>query len=111
MDYLQRIFNFVSRILDVISSLFQWLQDAYDWFVEFIIGFPDFFMKWIVDGAIDFFNWLPVPSFFQQAAGALQGIPREVIYFIEPFRVGEGLAIVMIAFLLRFIIRRIPIIG
>lgn len=111
MDYLQSIFNFVSRIWDVVGSLFQWLQDAYDWFVEFILGFPDFVIKWVVDGAIEFFNWLPVPSFFQQAGGALQGIPQGVVFFLEPFRIGEGLAIVLVAFLIRFIIRRIPLIG
>ncbi|AVK16916.1 DUF2523 family protein [Pseudomonas aeruginosa] len=58
-----------------------------------------------------FFQWLPVPEFFTQAGNAFQAIPPSVVYFANAFQIGPGVTMVLGAYLLRFILRRIPIIG
>lgn len=44
-------------------------------------------------------------------SNALSFITCEMWYWLEPFQFGNGLAIVLNAYALRFIIRRIPVIG
>lgn len=95
----------------MLAELFQWLQDSFDWMIDFILGFPEYLFSLVVDAAIAFFKWLPVPSFFNAAASAFSNVPPEVVFFAQAFRIGEGVTLVLGAYLLRFIIRRIPIIG
>ncbi|MCT7418666.1 DUF2523 family protein [Pseudomonas aeruginosa] len=65
----------------------------------------------LVSGIVKFFQWLPVPDFFAQAGNAFQSIPPSVVYFANAFQIGPGVTMVLGAYLLRFILRRIPIIG
>jgi len=111
LGWIKKIGEFISKIWDVIGSFFKWLQDAFNWVVDFILGFPDYLFSLLVDGVVGFFNWLPVPSFFSAAASAFSSVPDEVVFFAQAFRIGEGVTLVLGAYLLRFILRRIPIIG
>ena len=43
--------------------------------------------------------------------GALGGIPATVWYFLDLFNVSAGIPIVLSAYVTRFVIRRIPVIG
>lgn len=43
--------------------------------------------------------------------GALGGIPATVWYFLDLFNVSAGIPILLSAYVTRFIIRRIPVIG
>ena len=56
-------------------------------------------------------NAIPVPSFFAQASGAFAGMSSGVIYFTTPFELGYGLGVVLSAYTLRWVLRRIPFIG
>lgn len=44
-------------------------------------------------------------------AGALGGIPAGVWYFLDLFNVSAGIPILLSAYVTRFVIRRIPLIG
>lgn len=44
-------------------------------------------------------------------SGALGGIPGDVWYFLDLFNVSYGIPLLLSAWALRFIIRRIPVIG
>lgn len=74
--------------------------------VKFVVFFGLFFITTefmqIVDGL------LPDGSAFSSALG---GIPAAVWYFLDLFNVSAGIPILVSAWVTRFIIRRIPIIG
>lgn len=74
-------------------------------------------LKFVVFGVLFFvvteFIELLVPLLPSASAlsGALGGIPSAVWYFLEMFNFAAGFQIVMSAYVTRFIIRRIPVIG
>ena len=50
-------------------------------------------------------------AFVQNINSALSSLPSGVLYFMSLFKLGTGLEIVLSAYVVRFIIKRIPIIG
>ncbi|VUD46411.1 hypothetical protein TDB9533_00818 [Thalassocella blandensis] len=63
----------------------------------------------LLNGAAAVFEVLPVPDFMLDA-GTIQ-IPPGVAWAAEPFQLEYGLTIIVSAYIGRFILRRIPIIG
>ncbi|EQB0423092.1 DUF2523 family protein [Pseudomonas aeruginosa] len=108
---IQTATDFFQRALKAIEDFFKWVQDAFDYFWELLTTFPQFVFHELVSGIVKFFQWLPVPEFFTQAGNAFQAIPPSVVYFANAFQIGPGVTMVLGAYLLRFILRRIPIIG
>ncbi len=78
---------------------------------ELLLYVPKKIWEWVLDQVAKAIEAIPVPDFFTQAKSALSSIPPEVGYFVEPLNLGTGLSIIIGAYLTRFLIRRIPIIG
>lgn len=93
------------------EDFLNWLQKAYDYFWELITDFPEWLFEQVALQIVAFFQALPVPSFMVTAGNAFQGIPSSVLFFLGAFHVGPGVTMILGAYLLRFILRRIPIIG
>lgn len=108
---LTTVVNFFKAIWDAFKRLFDWLGDAYDSIIEFFKQLPEWTFSKLVDGFLSFFNSLPVPDFFATTANAFSNIPESVVFFAQPFHIGAGVTMVLGAYLLRFIIRRIPLFG
>lgn len=89
---------------DKFSELLQWVYDFFQWLGQTIFA-------GIMDALASVLEAIPVPAFFNQAAGFFDNIPDSVAYFLNMFAVGEGIAMILAALVLRFLIRRIPIIG
>lgn len=88
-----------------------WLNEILNWFVKWAEWIPKKIYSSVMDGIASFINSIPVPSFMQDAAGAFAGIPSTVMFFASAFELGFGVKIVLAALVLRFILRRIPLIG
>ncbi|MDY0205105.1 MAG: DUF2523 family protein [Pseudomonas sp.] len=108
---LATVVNFFKAIWDAFQRLFDWLNDAYDAFIDFFKQLPAWIFENLVDDFVSFFNKIPVPDFFATAANAFGNIPESVVYFAQPFHIGTGVTMVLGAYFLRFIIRRIPLFG
>lgn len=108
---LNSILNFFRAIWEAFQNLFQWLNDAFDAFVQFLMDLPAWAFSKIGEGIVSFFEAMPVPDFFTSAATAFDGIPPGVVFFAQAFHIGPGVTMVLGAYLLRFIVRRIPLIG
>ena len=63
----------------------------------------------ILNGLLGALNAIPVPDFLQ-SIGSLS-LPPSVIYFSNAFQLPVGISIVVSAYILRFLIRRLPVIG
>jgi hypothetical protein len=94
MDYL---IGFISRILT-------WLLDFVKWFAEWVY-------QEVMGALVGVLNAIPVPQFIQDAPSVLGALPGGIGWGLAAFKVPEGLLIVMTALLIRFFIRRLPIIG
>ena len=63
----------------------------------------------ILSGFTAFFALIPVPDFLNDVGSF--SLPPSMIYFTDLFMVPEGIAIIVSAYTLRFLIKRIPFIG
>jgi len=108
---LEKLGRFIDWVWAFPAKIIKWLQDAFDSVIDFIETLPQWIFSEVAEGIVSFFNAIPVPSFFRQAASSMQSIPPEVLFFAHMFRLDFGVTTVLVAFMLRFVIRRLPIIG
>lgn len=95
----------------MLDWLKDWINELVEWFFDFAQWIPKKLFSEVMDGLASFLEWIPVPSFISQASGAFGGIPGQVMYFASLFELNFGITVVLAAYSLRFIIRRIPLIG
>lgn len=95
-------------MLDTIRG---WIVEFTDWLLETLLWLPRELFKLIMDALASVIEAIPVPDFVSEAAGAFGSIPGNVLFFAHYFAVSEGIAFVLSAYLIRFLIRRIPLIG
>lgn len=97
------------------DSLFAWLSQKFteilDWVKDFFLWIPRKLYEEVLDALASFFEALPVPDFIIEAGAAFSGISGNVLFFAQKFAIGEGIALILSAYVLRFILRRIPFIG
>lgn len=105
------IVSYFKNLWKTITDYFTWLSDAYDSMVKFLLELPQWTFAKFADALVAYYNSIPVPDFFAMAQSAFSSIPAEVIFFAEAFQIGPGVSMVLGSYLLRFILRRIPIIG
>lgn len=87
-------------VVDLVQSLVDWLEAAVVWVLAFAVR-----------AVAALLALIPVPSFVADFSNVLSGISADVGYWVGPFRIGTGVAIVLAAYATRFLIRRLPFIG
>lgn len=107
--------DFASWLLGIIEQFVQWLLDlavaVLEWIGEFLLWCLQKVWELLLSGLAEVFEAIPVPSFMAQASSFFGALPPTVVYFLQFFAVAEGLTFITTALLLRFIVRRIPLIG
>ncbi|TWH71296.1 uncharacterized protein DUF2523 [Azomonas agilis] len=98
-------------IIDILKLVLDFIDRAVGEIYLMLWLLPLYVFDWIANGIIWFFNQLPVPDFFDKASYAFSNIPEGVVFFAQALQIKEGISMVLSAYLLRFVIRRIPIIG
>lgn len=93
------------------AALIQFIQSIITWFQTFIEGLPLYLLGPFLDGINAFLQWIPVPSFFTDAAGYISAIPSSTAYFLQGFNIAPGFTMIVSAYIIRFLIRRIPFFG
>lgn len=86
------------------DDLLQFLKDVLLWV-------PRKLWAEMLDGLAALLESIPVPDFVQQAQDAFGGIGGNVLFFAQKLAVGEGITMILAALVLRFLLRRIPLIG
>jgi hypothetical protein len=94
----------MSFLINFLQQLAQWLQDL-------LIGFPLYILGLLLTGLEALIAAIPVPSFFSSAAGWVAAIPAFPAFLLQGLQIASGLVIVLSAYVIRFLIRRLPFIG
>ncbi len=94
MDYL---IKFLTQILLWLLSFLKWAA-AWVW-------------QTVLDALVAVLNAIPVPDWLSSAAAVVGSIPPSVAFFLGALQIPSGLAIILGAYTIRFLIRRIPLIG
>lgn len=92
------------------SSLMEYLEEFFAWLVDMLLWLP--LQIWdILQGlAATVIEAIPVPAWLT-SGDPFAAIPDSVAYFLPAFQIPEGLAIIVGAFVIRFTIRRLPLVG
>lgn len=91
-------------VVDKFNELIAWFHD---WFITAV--------KWVWSMLLDAAAWiieqLPAIPGADQAGQAFANVPASVLFFLDPFQLPFGITVVLSALTLRFLIRRLPIVG
>ena len=79
------------------------------WLIEDIKLIFLYVLDSILSGVASLIEAIPVPSFLQNVGSV--SIPPTVLYFADPLELSYGTSVVVSAYTLRFVIRRLPVIG
>lgn len=93
------------------SFLIQWLVSAAQWLFDLVLKLPLHIWVLTLGGLQDAVNAIPVPSFFAQAGNYIANMPPLVAYISAGFQIPFGIGVVTTAWFLRWVLRRIPLIG
>lgn len=97
IDVLKAILRFLGNILEWIVDFFQWL------FVKVAVL--------VFDAVIAVLSLIPVPDWLDEIAPNITAIDPGIMFFAAPLQLGTGLTWIISAYLLRFLIRRLPVVG
>lgn len=89
------------EVLDV-SCWLTWIFEELELFFLFILGS-------ILDAIVYIIDLVPMPDFMTNVTTF--SIPSDVAYFLNFFNLTYGLGILSSAYVARFIIRRLPVVG
>jgi hypothetical protein len=89
--------------------LTDWLDAGFAWLIELLLWVPQKLYGLLLDGLATVVEGIPAPSW---ASGiSFAGVHNSIAYFGGPFHIDTGLTVVVSATLLRFLIRRLPVVG
>lgn len=98
-------------MIDVLRGILKFIETALGWVVDFFQWLIAWWWGNVLDALLYVLNQIPVPTWLDELAGNVSGIDPGVLYFVEPLQLGTGLTWVLSAYVIRFVIRRIPLIG
>lgn len=86
-------------------------NDLLDGLAQVIAAILKILFQGIVDAATAVLTLIPVPDFMTDIALAAGAIDPGIMFFLEMLQLDYGMGIITSAYMLRFLIRRIPVIG
>lgn len=93
------------------DKLIEFLQRILDWLIELVLWWPRKMYELALDGLASIFEAIPVPSFMADLGSFVSGLDPGVAFFLADLQIGAGLAMLISAYVIRFVIRRIPLVG
>jgi hypothetical protein len=91
--------------------LIAFLSRILTWLVSFVQWIGDLAISTALGALITLLNAIPVPSWMSSAPSVLAGVPSGIVWLFQILQLPAGLVILLSAWVLRFLIRRIPLIG
>jgi hypothetical protein len=95
----------------VLEWLYEWLQAALQWVLDALLWVPREVWRLLLEGLAAVINAIPVPPFLSGLADAWGAIGGPILYFVEISQFAVGFPMVLTAYLIRFLLRRVPFIG
>lgn len=87
------------------------LSNFADWFADYALWIPRKIFELLMEPLGVMIKGMPMPDWVADASIGFSGVPPHVAFFLEFLYFGEGVAIIMSAYDIRFLIRRLPVIG
>lgn len=92
------------------AELIRFFGQILQWILEVVLWWPLVVWELILIGLAETLNAIPVPDWLV-GADPFSVLDPGVVFFAEAFEIPAGIGIILGAYAIRFLIRRIPIIG
>lgn len=100
----------MSWITDKLQAIWHWLAEAAQWLIDWLFALPKFAFAELLDGVLAVLTAI-IPADLADRVAVVGDLPGYMLYFLAPFQVGSGLSIILGAYAIRFVIRRLPFVG
>ena len=95
----------------MISAFASWLKSIIEQLAAWLINVLLMILSWFWDALLYIIDLLGIAEQIRSSASMFDALPDGVWYVMTIFQVQFGLGSVLIAYLIRFMIRRLPVIG
>lgn len=82
-----------------------------DWLLDLFLWLPRKLWELFLDGLAAFIEWIPVPDFMTDLGSLFASLDPGILYFAQAMELGAGVTMILGAAVIRFVIRRIPVVG
>jgi hypothetical protein len=90
-----------------VGFLLSWLQAFWQQLVTFLEGLPLHILTAMLSGLSAVINWIPAPSWYANIAGWVGAVPSLAAFLLSALQIGTLVTILLSAYTLRFLLRRI----
>jgi len=109
-------FNFdlqpaIEAVKNLGKAIAKFFADYFDFLKDVLLYVPQKIFSFIVDGLILIIGSIPAPPGITQALSALGTLAPHIGYLSNLFALPQGITLIFSAYAIRFLIRRIPVIG
>lgn len=91
------------------GALLEWLRNFAAWLLEVLLYVPRFLWETLLGALAAILEAIPVPSWLQTDPFA--GVDPGIAWMLTEFQIAFGLVVVLGSLGIRFLIRRLPLIG
>lgn len=102
---------FRNLINSIVSWFLQLVTDVATWFLDLLQSIAHWIYQGVMDALATVIEAIPAPSFLESSASVFSAVPSSVVYLVSVAEFQTGLGIVGSAYLIRFLIRRLPVVG
>ncbi len=102
-------------MIEALQRFAEWIAEmvaaVLGWIIDVLLYVPQQLFSLLVDGLIAVLAAIPVPAWVQTVATAGGSLAGDVVWWLDLLQFQTGLAIWISSLGIRFLIRRIPVIG
>ncbi|MDY6948556.1 MAG: DUF2523 family protein [Pseudomonadota bacterium] len=91
--------------------LWKWLEDVLTWLKDLFVYIPLKIWQSVLDALAGLIEAIPVPAFMENLSSLVGALDPGIAYFVGPLNLGIGISMMLSAYVIRFLIRRLPVVG
>lgn len=92
----------------MLSDFASWLKSVLEQIASWIVNLILSVLGWFFDALLYLLDLIGLADQIKAASGMFDALPEGAWYFLNLFQVQYGLGAVLVAYCIRFLIRRIP---
>src|SRR5688572_10876774 len=98
-------------MIELLKNILQFIADCLSWVIDFFEWCVVKVFVLLFDAIVALLALIPVPDWLTNLASNVTAIDSGILFFMQPLQVGTGISWIFGAYLLRFLIRRLPVVG
>jgi len=88
-----------------------WVTDFLQWWVDVLLWMPRQIFKLVLEALALVINSIPVPEFMANLGPNVSAALAAIGWWAELAQIPEGITLILSAYVLRFLVRRLPVVG